>query len=56
MPPLEDFKELSVDKESDDKSDNKSEINFKIVFQYLLMTKKMITIGVYKENVKKKEI
>ena len=54
MPPLEDFKELSVDKESDDKSDNKSEINFKIVFQYLLMTKKMITIGVYKENVKKK--
>ena len=54
MPPLEDFKELSVDKESDDKSDNNSEINFKVVFQYLLMTKKMITIGIYKENVKKK--
>ena len=36
MPPLEDFKELSVDKESDDKSDNNSEINFKVVFQYLL--------------------
>ena len=54
MPPLEDFKELTVDKESNDKNENKSEINFKTVFQYLLMTKKMIAIGVYKENVPKK--
>ena len=55
MPPLEDFKEISVEKESE-KSNNKSEINFKVVFQYLLMNKKMITIGVYKENIKKKSI
>jgi len=57
MPPLEDFKELSVDKDSkdsDDKDNKKAEINFKVVFQYLLMTKKMITIGVYKENIIKK--
>ena len=53
MPPLEDFKEISDEKDSE-KSDNKSEINFKVVFQYLLMTKKMIAIGVYKENIKKK--
>jgi hypothetical protein len=54
MPPLEDIKDISIDKDKNDK-DN-LEVCYKDVFKYLLLHKNMITIGLYKNYSKRKEI
>ena len=53
MPPLEDI--VYINKDKNEKDDIKMEIDFKEVFKYLLLTKKMITIGLYKKYSPKKE-
>ena len=56
MPPLEDIKDISINKDkNDDKDEAQLEISFKEVFKYLLIHKKMITIGLYKRYSHKKE-
>ena len=55
MPPMEDFREISINNEENNKNDIRIEINFKEVFNYLLIQKKMITLGVYKEKSKKND-
>ena len=57
MPPLEDIKDVYVNKDNNDKDDEdiQVEINFKDIFKYLLIHKKMITIGLYKKYTQKKE-
>ena len=55
MPPLEDIKDISINKDKNDRSENQLEISFKEVFKYLLIQKKMITIGLYKKCSPKKD-
>ena len=55
MPPLEDIRDISINKEKNDGDEAQSEISFKEVFKYLLIHKKMITIGLYKKYSPKKE-
>ena len=55
MPPLEDIKDISINKEKNGEDEEQSEISFKEVFKYLLIHKKMITIGLYKKYSPKKE-
>ena len=58
MPPLEDIKDVYINKDKSDKDDDDDinvEISFKDIFKYLLIHKKMITIGLYKKYSPKKE-
>ena len=56
MPPLEDIKDIYINKDKNDKDEDiPAEINFKEIFKYLLIHKKMITIGLYKKYSPKKE-
>ena len=55
MPPLEDIKDISINKDKNEQGENQLEISFNEVFKYLLLHKKMITIGLYKKYSPKKE-
>ena len=58
MPPLEDIKDVYINKDNNNKDEDDDicvEISFKDIFKYLLIHKKMITIGLYKKYSLKKE-